>query len=318
MAGDGGREPLEVVHRARDAARETFAREVLRRARGLDARLLLVHEANTFTGFLPQAADIRLCRLEEGERRILVVLNPRRRDPRASHPLPPLEARAICPLCDLPFSQLPLPLELAGSRFIAAPSPAPYLPVPQCTLADARHRPQEPAGPEDFRELVAAMIALLREAPQWIAGYNGVAAGASVVEHRHFHALRTDGEVDLPGLRPEATRRGLVDIRGSEASVLEGVCAAFRRWRASCGAEATENLVLMREAAEWRALFVPRERRREQLAGLPEVRAGFMEAALATVILKRPRTIEAFEAGTLDFAFFARALDSIRPAVSLT
>ena len=84
--------------------------------------------------------------------------------------------------------------------------------------------------------------------------------------------------------------------------------------RRELGSWATANVAMWVEEGRIQARFVRRDRRREQLDLLPEVRAGFLEAGLHTVILKTPKAIAAFEQGRLPVAALARALAELAPA----
>ncbi len=309
MTDDRDGPVLAALHAARAAAIRTFHERLPEE--GWAARLRAVHAACRLTGFLPERAEIRTIRCTTAAGPLLVVLNPRRARPHAVRPLPPPVPRPPCPLCDLPWDQLWLELELAGIRWRAAPSPAPYLPAPQWTVATAVHRPQEPADVDEARALFAAMTGLLERVPGLLLGWNGAGAGASLPAHRHFHALAEEAARLLP--RPEGEEPAVLALAGAAATVADGIARALLAWRAEAGEAATANVVLWAEAGRIHARFVRRDRRRERLPDLPEVRAGFLEAALRTVILRTPESIAAFEAGRLGADGIAAALAALRP-----
>ncbi len=300
---------LAALHAARAAAVRTFHERLPEMGRA--ARLRAVHAACRLTGFLPEGAEIRTVRCTTAAGPLLVVLNPRRARPHAVHPLPPPLPRPPCPLCDLPWNQLWLELELAGVRWRAAPSPAPYLPVPQWTVATAVHRPQEPADGDEAHALFAAMTGLLERVPGLLLGWNGVGAGASLPAHRHFHALDRAAARLLP--RPGGEDAAVLAFAGPAAAVAEGLARALLAWRAEAGEVATANAALWTEGGRIHARFVRRDRRRERLPALSEVRAGFLEAAFHTVILRTPDSIAAFERGRLGAEELAASLTALRP-----
>ncbi len=306
-------EPLRLaLHEARHAALATFAAHLRADWPDVPARLRAVHRACRLTGFLPEAPAIRPIPLESPHGPLLVVLNPHRARPHAAHPLPPPAPRSPCPLCDLPWSQLWLELELDGEGWRAAPSPAPYLPAPQWTVATTTHRLQEPADDRDARHLFAAMAGLLARAPGLLLGWNGAGAGASLPAHRHFHALGEEVGQVLPS--PSPTAAHILALEGEGMAVAAELAAALMDWRRELGPWATANVIMWGEEGRIQARFVRRDRRREQLDPLPEVRAGFLEAGLHTVILKSSQTITAFEQGRLPAAVLARALTELAPA----
>ena len=315
MGERAGPDPLRLaLHEARRAALAAFAAHLRAGWPDVPARLRAVHRACRLTGFLPEAPAIRPIPLEGPHGALLVVLNPHRSRPHAAHPLPPPAPRPPCPLCDLPWSQLWLELELDGEGWRAAPSPAPYLPAPQWTVATAIHRPQEPADDSDARHLFAAMAGLLARAPGLLLGWNGAGAGASLPAHRHFHALGEEVWEVLPPPPPAATH--ILALEGEGMAVAAELAAALMDWRRELGPWATANVVMWVEAGRIRARFVRRDRRRERLGVLPEVRAGFLEAGLHTVILKTPQAIAAFEEGRLPATVLARALAELVPAAA--
>ena len=310
------RAALEAVHAARAAAMGAFALLAESRCPDLAARLALAIAASRASGFLPERIAIPAREVTpEGGLPIRVVENPRRVDPNASAPLPPLAGRAFCPLCDFPYAQMVLPVELAAGGFRAAPSPARYTEADQWTLATRRHLPQRLEGDAALAGLLAAMCDLLAEAPGMLAGFNGVGAGASVRGHRHFHLLVCPDPGVFPVLRlpGEGVLGGAVRLSGTREALIGRIVALARSWRACGGAEATENLVLLREGEGFRALYVPRRTDREALSGLPGIKGGFLEAALRTVVLKHAEDIAAFREGRLPAGELDRALASLVP-----
>ncbi len=316
--GEEGRRgaALETVHVARAAAVAAFARLVESRAADLEARLGLAIEASRLSGFLPERIAIPSREIASGGMPpIRVVENPRRADPNAAAPLPPLEARGFCPLCDFPYAQMVLPLELAAGSFRAAPSPARYTEADQWTIATRRHLPQRFEDDTAFAGLLAAMFETITEAPGMLAGFNGAGAGASVTGHRHFHLLACPDPGIFPVLRlpGEGILGGAVRLAGAREELIARITALAAGWRACCGSRATENLLLLREGKGFRALYVPRRADRETLSGLPEIKAGFLEAALRTLVLRRDGTIAAFREGRLAAETLEVALRSIVP-----
>ncbi len=314
--GSRRRTALETVHVARAAAMAAFARLVESRAAGLADRLGLAVEAGRLSGFLPERIAIPSREIASGGMPpIRVVENPRRADPGAEVPLPPLEARAFCPLCDFPYAQMVLPLELAAGSFRAAPSPARYTEADQWTIATRRHLPQRSEDDAAFAGILAAMFETITEAPGMLAGFNGVGAGASVAGHRHFHLLACPDPGIFPVLRlpGEGILGGIVRLAGDRGALIDRIVALAASWRACCGGRATENLVLLREGEGYRALYVPRRTDLEELAELPGIKAGFLEAALRTLVLKQAGTIAAFHEGSLPAGTLEKALRSIVP-----
>jgi len=316
MKQEADRMAPETVHAAHAAAMAVFDLLARSRCPQLAARLELVIEASRLSGFLPERIAIPSREIASGGMLpIRVVENPRRADPNAAAPLPPLEDRPLCPLCDFPYAQMLLPVELAAGAFRAAPSPARYTEADQWTIASRRHLPQRLEGDAAFTELLAAMFELLARAPRMLAGFNGAGAGASVTGHRHFHLLACPDPGVFPVLRlpGEGILGGVVRLAGDGEELIARITALAAGWRACCGPRATENLVLLREGEGYRALYVPRRTDLEELAELPGIKAGFLEAALRTVVLKQAGTIAAFREGRLAAEALDRALASIVP-----
>lgn len=316
MKREADRLAPEAVHAARAAAMAVF--ELLARSRcpHLAARLELAIEASRLSGFLPERIAIPSREaVPAGAAPIRVVENPRRADPDAAAPLPPLEKRPLCPLCDFPFAQMVLAVELAAGSFLAAPSPARYTEADQWTIASRRHLPQRFEDDADFAGLLAAMFELLAQTPRMLAGFNGAGAGASVTGHRHFHLLACPDPGIFPLLRlpGEGIQGGVVRLVGDREELIGRIAALAAGWRACCGPRATENLVLLREGEGFRALYVPRRTDLEELAELPGIRAGFLEAALRTIVLKQAGTIATFREGGLAAETLEKALRSIIP-----
>ncbi len=305
---------VRAVRRAHEAAVVACAEALAVRGWGLDERLRTLAAVHRLTGYLqarPAPAPVRW--LEAEGERIGVVVNPAR-----AAPHPPVGASAIrsgppCPLCDLPYVQLPLPLVLAGQRWRAALSPAPYTRALQYTLANHNHRPHRVRGDADLDRLLAAMAGFLDQAPGWLLGFNQDGAGPSVPQHRHFHALRRQPGESLFSPARIRRRRGIRTCSGSAREVRFQARSWWRAWREQAGEEASFNLVLMRGRSRFHLFFAPRRSTREMLAGLEPSRAGFLEAVLGVVVLKDPAHIEAFARGTLEADALVRALRAVRP-----
>ncbi len=315
--GAGRDDPaLEAVHAAHAAAMAVFDLLARSRRAELAGRLELAIEASRLSGFLPARIVVPSREVAaDGMPPIRVVENPRRADPNAPAPLPPLTARELCPLCDFPYAQMVLPIELAEGSFRAAPSPARYTEADQWTVATARHLPQRFEDVTAFAALLSAMFEVLVRAPGLLAGFNGAGAGASVAGHRHFHLVACSDPGIFPLLRTpgEGILGGVVRLAGDRDRLIGRLAGLAASWRTCCGARATENLVLLREGEGFRALYVPRRTDLEELAGLPGIKAGFLEAALRTVVLRRTGTIAAFREGRLAAETLEKALRSVVP-----
>jgi len=305
---------VRAVRRAHEAATAACAEALAVRGWGLDARLRALAAAHRLTGYLEgRLAPAPVRWLEAQGERIGVVVNPARAAPHRSAGASGSGSEPSCPLCDLPFAQLPLPLVLAGQRWRAALSPAPYTRALQYTLATRRHRPHRVGGEADLDRLLAAMAAFLDRAPGWLLGFNQDGAGPSVPQHRHVHALRRQPGDRLFSLARIRRRRGIWKGSGSAREVRAQARMWWRAWRAEAGEEATFNLVLMRGRGRFHLFFAPRRSTREMLAGLEPSRAGFLEAVLGVVVLKHPPHIEAFARGTLGADVLVCALRAVRP-----
>jgi hypothetical protein len=125
--------------------------------------------------------------LTEGDKSIIVQMNPaRRRSTLANTDAKAIAARA-CFLC--PENMPPEERGIAFEDLVLLPNPFPILPL-HCTIAGRLHRPQQ------LRGRIATFVHLAEEiGPDMAALYNGPRCGASAPDHFHLQAARAN---DIP------------------------------------------------------------------------------------------------------------------------
>jgi diadenosine tetraphosphate (Ap4A) HIT family hydrolase len=136
-------------------------------------------------------------------------------------------------------------------------------------------------------ELAADLIELARALPGWMVYYNGVGAGASVIEHLHFQGLPRRTGLGLMPIEhsadrhartqsPQALQRGVIvpdayplafaHWRGHSDGILAALAPWLRAWQREYGANdrASVNLLAVRDPDrdQLDVYFVPRDRTR--------------------------------------------------------